>query len=176
MPIEEVKAGMVGVADGLRGPAQDFKVQILGVLRRAGPRRPDSARLEGAGLAQSGSPRDDGSPVTSTARLVGAVQLDRPFSRNRLPITPIAEMKNATPLPHRSGTGQAKLELPIPRRTRSGARRSFSSHRLPAARPTQSIGLPPSEGGQLARCSARFRHRSSWEASARDGRLVAGAS
>ena len=55
---------------------QDFKVHILGVLRNIqGPKRDlILARLEGAGLAESGVAQGmSGSPVYIDGRLIGAV-------------------------------------------------------------------------------------------------------
>jgi SpoIVB peptidase S55 len=159
MPIEEVKAGMVGVGRTVFEGTElkDFKVQILGVLRNVqGPRRDlILARLEGAGLAQSGVAQGmSGSPVYIDGRLVGAVSYSiGSFSKEPIAgITPIAEMKNATPLPRRSGTGQAKLELPITREGLAAALAAASARLAPFARrpaDVQSIGLPATEGGQL---------------------------
>jgi hypothetical protein len=159
MPIEEVKAGMVGVGRTVFEGTElkDFKVQILGVLRNVqGPRRDlILARLEGAGLAQSGVAQGmSGSPVYIDGRLVGAVSYSiGAFSKEPIAgITPIAEMKDATPLPRRSGTGQAKLELPITREGLAAALAAASARLAPFARrpaDVQSIGLPTSEGAQF---------------------------
>ena len=159
MPIEEVRAGMVGVGRTVFEGTElkDFKVQILGVLRNVqGPRRDlILARLEGAGLAQSGVAQGmSGSPVFIDGRLIGAVS----YSIGAFPkepiagITPIAEMKDATPLPRRAGTGQARLELPITREGLAAALASVSARMTPFARrpaDVQSIGLPNSAGAQI---------------------------
>ncbi len=128
MPIEEVKAGMVGVGRTVFEGTElkDFKVHILGVLRNIqGPRRDlILARLEGAGLAESGVAQGmSGSPVYIDGKLVGAVSYSiGSFSKEPIAgITPIAEMKDATALPRRAGTGQARLELPITREGLSAA-------------------------------------------------------
>ena len=97
---------------------KDFKVHILGVLRNVqGPKRDlILARLDGPSVAESGVAQGmSGSPVYIDGRLIGAVS----YSIGAFPkepiagITPIAEMKDATPLPRRAGTRQARLELPI---------------------------------------------------------------
>jgi SpoIVB peptidase S55 len=159
MPIEEVKAGMVGVGRTVFEGTElkDFKVQILGVLRNVqGPRRDlILARLEGAGLAQSGVAQGmSGSPVYIDGKLIGAVSYSiGSFAKEPIAgITPIAEMKEATPLPRRSGTGQAKLELPITREGLAAALAAASARLAPFARrpaDVQSIGIPLSEGAQL---------------------------
>jgi hypothetical protein len=159
MPIEEVKPGMVGVGRTVFEGTElkDFKVQILGVLRNVqGPRRDlILARLEGAGLAQSGVAQGmSGSPVYIDGRLVGAVSYSiGAFSKEPIAgITPIAEMKDATPMPRRAGNGQAKLELPITRDGLAAALAAASARLAPFARrpaDVQSIGIAASEGAQL---------------------------
>jgi len=159
MPIEEVRAGMVGVGRTVFEGTElkDFKVHVLGVLRNVqGPRRDlILARLEGAGLAESGVAQGmSGSPVYIDGRLVGAVSYSiGNFSKEPIAgITPIAEMKDATPLPRRAGTGQAKLELPITRESLTAALAEASARLTPFARrpaDVQAIGLPASTASQL---------------------------
>ncbi len=160
MPIEEVKPGMVGVGRTVFEGTElkDFKVHILGVLRNIqGPRRDlILARLEGAGLAESGVAQGmSGSPVYIDGKLVGAVSYSiGSFSKEPIAgITPIAEMKEATTLPRRAGTGQARLELPITREGLSAALAAVSARLAPFARrpaDVQAIGIAPAAGGQLA--------------------------
>jgi hypothetical protein len=160
MPIEEVKPGMVGVGRTVFEGTElkDFKVHILGVLRNIqGPRRDlILARLEGAGLAESGVAQGmSGSPVYIDGKLVGAVSYSiGSFSKEPIAgITPIAEMKDATTLPRRAGTGQARLELPITREGLSAALAAVSARLAPFARrpaDVQAIGIAPAAGGQLA--------------------------
>ena len=154
MPIEEVKPGMVGVGRTVFEGTElkDFKVHILGVLRNMqGPRRDlILARLEGAGLAESGVAQGmSGSPVYIDGRLVGAVSYSiGSFSKEPIAgITPIAEMKEATTLPRRAGTGQARLELPITREGLSAALAAVSARLAPFARrpaDVQAIGIAAS--------------------------------
>ena len=160
MPIEEVKPGMVGVGRTVFEGTElkDFKVHILGVLRNIqGPRRDlILARLEGAGLAESGVAQGmSGSPVYIDGRLVGAVSYSiGSFSKEPIAgITPIAEMKEATTLPRRAGTGQARLELPITREGLSAALgRGLGSTRAvcaPARRRAVHRDSAPAAGAQI---------------------------
>ena len=159
MPLSEVRPGMVGVGRTVFEGTElkDFKVHILGVLRNIqGPRRDlILARLEGAGLAESGVAQGmSGSPVYIDNRLVGAVSYSiGNFSKEPIAgITPIAEMTEATPLPRRAGTGQARLELPITRESLAATLAAASARLTPFARrpaDVQSIGISPSAGAQI---------------------------
>jgi hypothetical protein len=159
MPIEEIRAGMVGVGRTVFEGTElrDFKVQIIGVLRNVqGPRRDlILARLEGQGLEVSGVAQGmSGSPVYIDGKLIGAVSYSiGAFSKEPIAgITPIAEMKDATPLQRRSGSGQARLELPITREGLTTALAAASARLAPFARrpaDVQSIGLPAAAGAQL---------------------------
>ena len=106
MPIEEVRPGMVGVGrtDFSGTTLEDFKVNILGVLRNViAPKRSlILARLEGGPLAKSGVIAGmSGSPVYIDGRLVGAVSYSLgQFSTEAIAgITPIADMIDATMMP-----------------------------------------------------------------------------
>ena len=159
MPVEEVRPGMVGVGRTVfqGSELQEFKVHILGVLRNVqGPRRDlILARLEGGRLAESGVAQGmSGSPVYIDGRLIGAVSYSiGAFSKEPIAgITPIAEMKEATSLPRRPGTQQARLELPITREGLTAALNTASARLTPFARrpaDVQVIGLPGSTGAQL---------------------------
>jgi hypothetical protein len=159
MPVEEIRPGMVGVGKTVFEGTElkEFKVQIIGVLRNVqGPKRDlILARLEGGSLAQSGVAQGmSGSPVYINGRLIGAVS----YSIGAFPkepiagITPIAEMKDATPLPRRASTGQARLELPLTPEGLTAALAAISTRISPFARrpaDVQTIGLPAAEGAQL---------------------------
>lgn len=159
MPLEEVRPGMVGVGrtvfEGTE--LQEFKAHVLGVLRNVqGPRRDlILARLEGAGLAESGvSQGMSGSPVYIDGRLIGAVSYSiGAFSKEPIAgITPIAEMKDATPLVRRSTGQQARIELPITRESLTAALNATYARLAPfATRPAdvQAIGLPAAAGAQI---------------------------
>jgi hypothetical protein len=159
MPVDEIRPGMVGVGRTvIQGTElKEFKAHILGVLRNVqGPRRDlILARLEGAGLAESGVAQGmSGSPVYIDGRLIGAVS----YSIGAFPkepiagITPIAEMKDATALSRRPATQQARLELPITREGLTAALRSAQMRLAPFAGhagDVQAIGLSQSTGAQL---------------------------
>ena len=159
MPVDEIRPGMVGVGKTVIQGAelQEFKATILGVLRNVqGPRRDlILARLEGAGLAESGVAQGmSGSPVFIDRRLIGAVS----YSIGAFPkepiagITPIAEMKDATTVSRRPSTQQARLELPITREGLTAALRSAQMRLAPfagRAADVQAIGLSQSAGAQL---------------------------
>jgi len=165
MSIDEVKPGMVGVGRTVfQGTdLQDFKVQILGVLKNvAAPKRNlILARLEGGPLAETGVIAGmSGSPVYIDGRLVGAVS----YSIGAFPkepiagITPIGEMIDATadssspsPSTHRAGT-DARLELPItPEHLTSALRATYDRIAMFADRPAdvQAIGLPSGTGVEM---------------------------
>jgi len=119
MPIDEVKAGMVGVGRTVfQGTAiEDFKAQIIGVIRsNVGPRRDlILARLEGGPLAKTGVIAGmSGSPVYIDGRLIGAVSYSLgAFATEAIAgITPIAEMIDATtPVP--APTTARSVPIPI---------------------------------------------------------------
>src|SRR3954449_7068909 len=121
MPVSEIKAGMVGVGRTVfeGSDLQEFKAQIIGVLRNVqGPRRDlILARLEGGPLAQTGVAAGmSGSPVYIDGRLIGAVSYSiGSFSKEPIAgITPIAEMKAATTMTRRAAVQhQAAIALPV---------------------------------------------------------------
>src|SRR6185295_19557039 len=129
-PVEELKPGMVGVGktvfEGDR--LDDFKVQILGVLRNViGTRRNlILAKLEGGPLANTGVIAGmSGSPVYIDGRLVGAVSYSLgQFSKEPIAgITPIGEMTEAaTFMGPRRQVARAELQLPL---TNDGLRNSL---------------------------------------------------
>src|SRR4051812_39968900 len=103
LPIEEVKPGMVGIGRTVFSGTklEDFKVEVLGVMRNAiAPKRNlILARLEGGPLAKTGVIAGmSGSPVYIDGKLVGAVSYSLgQFSTEPIAgITPIAEMLDAT--------------------------------------------------------------------------------
>ena len=105
LPVDEVRAGMVGVGRTVftGHKVEEFKVHILGVLKNVvGPRRNlVLARLEGGPLATTGVIAGmSGSPVYVDGRLLGAVSYSLgQFSKEPIAgITPIGEMTDATAL------------------------------------------------------------------------------
>jgi hypothetical protein len=159
MPVDEIRPGMEGIGRTVFAGTdlQEFKVQILGVLRNIqGPKRDlILARLDGAGLAESGVAQGmSGSPVYVDGRLIGAVSYSiGAFSKEPIAgITPIAEMKDATALPRRAATGRARLELPVTPENLTAALSQAYARLAPfSQRPAdvQSIGFPQSAGAQI---------------------------
>ncbi len=159
MPVEEIRPGMIGVGRTVFEGAElkEFKAEIIGVLRNVqGPKRDlILARLSGADLAESGVAQGmSGSPVYIGGRLIGAVS----YSIGSFPkepiagITPIAEMKDATPLPPRRAAAQGRLDLPVTPEGLSAALAAVSARIAPFARrpaDVQAIGLPAVEGAHL---------------------------
>jgi hypothetical protein len=135
MPIEQVKAGMIGtgrtVFEGTE--LKDFKVHILGVLKNViGTRRNlILAKLEGGPLADTGVIAGmSGSPVYIDGRLVGAVSYSLgQFSKEPIAgITPIAEMTEAATFagPRRQAA-RVELQMPMtPDSLRASLRQAFS--------------------------------------------------
>ena len=159
MPVGEIRAGMVGVGRTVfeGTDLQDFKAQIIGVLHNVqGPQRDlILARLEGGPLAKTGVAAGmSGSPVYIDGRLIGAVS----YSIGAFPteaiagITPIAEMKDATEMPRRVQSPQARIDLPITREGLTAALSATYARLAPFAnRPAdvQVIGMPAAAGAQL---------------------------
>jgi hypothetical protein len=133
-PVDELKAGMVGVGRTVfQGDRLDeFKVHILGVLRNViGPRRNlILARLEGGPLANTGVIAGmSGSPVYIDGRLVGAVSYSLgSFSKEPIAgITPIGEMIEAATLPTSRRQARVELKMPLtPENLRDSLRQAFS--------------------------------------------------
>ncbi|MDH4066291.1 MAG: hypothetical protein OEW19_17955, partial [Acidobacteriota bacterium] len=103
MPVDEVKAGMVGTGRTVFSGTtrEDFRVHVLGVLRNVIAPHRDLilARLEGGPLAKTGVIAGmSGSPVYIDGRLIGAVSysLGQFATEPIAGITPIAEMTDAT--------------------------------------------------------------------------------
>jgi hypothetical protein len=101
LPVDQVRAGMTGVGrtvfEGTR--VEEFGVEILGVLRNTGAGQSVvMARLSGPRLDRTGVAAGmSGSPVYVDGRLLGAVALGFPFSKETIAgITPIEEMLQAT--------------------------------------------------------------------------------
>jgi len=134
-PVDELRPGMIGVGRTVftGDKLEDFKVEILGVLRNSiGPRRDlILAKLEGGPLAKTGVIAGmSGSPVYIDGRLVGAVSysLGQFATEPIAGITPIAEMVDAASLPSPRRQA-ARVDLPIPFTTdtlRASLKQAFS--------------------------------------------------
>ncbi len=115
-PLSEVRPGLKGVGRTVfeGDKVEEFQVEILGVLKNAIAPKHDVilARLSGAPLEKTGVIAGmSGSPVYIDGKLLGAVALSFPFSKEPLAgITPIEEMLRvvpeaaATPSPHPAGS------------------------------------------------------------------------
>ena len=159
MPVDEIKAGMVGIGRTVfeGTDLQEFKAHILGVLHNVqGPHRDlILARLEGGPLAKTGVAAGmSGSPVYIDGRLIGAVSYSiGAFATEAIAgITPIAEMKDATEMTRRISTEQARIELPITREGLTAALSATYARIAPFAnRPAdiQVMGMAAAAGAQL---------------------------
>ncbi len=96
-PLSQVKRGLIGtgktVFEGDR--VDEFRVEILGVIENLGPKQSIIlARLSGGPLEKTGVMQGmSGSPVYIDGKLVGAVALTFPFSKEPIAgIRPIQEM------------------------------------------------------------------------------------
>lgn len=102
-PLAEIRAGQKGVGRTVfeGDKVEDFQVEILGVLKNAiAPKRDVIiARLSGGPLEKTGVIAGmSGSPVYVDGKLVGAVALSFPFSKEPLAgITPIEQMVDVVP-------------------------------------------------------------------------------
>ncbi len=102
-PLREIRPGLKGVGRTIfeGNNIQEFQVEILGVLRNFLAPKHDVilARLSGGPLAQTGVIEGmSGSPVYIDGKLVGAVALAFPFSKEAIAgITPIKTMLSVVP-------------------------------------------------------------------------------
>jgi hypothetical protein len=114
-PLKDVRAGQHGIGKTVfsGSQAQEFQVEILGVLENLGPKQSVIlARLSGGPLEKTGVMQGmSGSPVYIDGRLAGAVALA--FSYSKEPITgirPIEEMLAASPAAAPGRSELARLE------------------------------------------------------------------
>src|ERR1700692_2915644 len=104
LALKDIKAGMRGVGKTVFSGdrIEEFQVEILGVLENIGPKQSlIIARLSGGPLAKTGVMQGmSGSPVYIDGKLIGAVAMAFPFSKDPIAgIRPIEEMmavSNAT--------------------------------------------------------------------------------
>jgi hypothetical protein len=120
-PLKDVHAGQHGVGRtvfaGTR--VEEFQVEILGVLDNLGPRQSIIlARLSGGPLANTGVMQGmSGSPVYIDGKLVGAVALSFPQSKEAIAgIRPIEDMLRVEPKPPGDAARQLAANIP-PRRS-----------------------------------------------------------
>lgn len=113
LPLREVQPGMKAIGRtvfaGTR--VEEFQVEVLGILENAGPKQSIIlARLSGGGLEKTGVMQGmSGSPVYYNGKLMGAVALSFPFSKDPIAgIRPIEEMLTTAPSPRQT----AELRFP----------------------------------------------------------------
>ncbi len=117
MPLRDVKPGMKGIGRTVFNGAkvEEFQAEILGILENAGPKQSIIlARLSGGPLAHTGVMQGmSGSPVYIDGKLIGAVALSFPFSKDPIAgIRPIEEMLAAGPAPRRAAATPESLPKP----------------------------------------------------------------
>ncbi len=160
LPLREVRAGQTGVGKSVfQGfTPEEFQVEILGVLQNIGPRQNIIlARLSGGPLGKTGVMQGmSGSPVWIGGKLIGAVALAFPFSKEPIAgIRPIEEMLSTGPAAP-PGPARAEAKFGESRLTEVATPVSFSGftprtieHFSTALR---KLGLEPQQGlgGQAA--------------------------
>lgn len=167
-PLQDVKPGMRGTGRTVFSGSQvdEFQVEILGVLDNVGPKESlILARLSGGPLEHAGVMAGmSGSPVYIDGRLVGAVAMAFPFSKDPIAgIRPIQDMMRPATAPvERGAIALADRDLtrvlPRPEATLAGEARmvdiatpisfgGFSRATLEAFAPQlRALGLEPRQG------------------------------
>jgi hypothetical protein len=173
-PLKDVRPGLHGIGRTVfQGDRiEEFQVEILGVLQNLGPKETIVlARLSGGPLAETGVLQGmSGSPVYIDGKLLGAVALGFPFSKQPIAgIQPIEAMLDgatfSVPSPagahrpaalleganHRDPTSLDRLaELPIPL-----SFAGFSASTLAAFTPGfRNLGFQPQEGVSAGRTNS----------------------
>jgi hypothetical protein len=116
-PLRDVKPGLTGVGRTVfhGSKVEEFQVEILGVLKNSAPKQSIIlARLTGGPLSQAGVMQGmSGSPVYIDGKLLGAVALGFPFSKEAVTgIQPIEQMiGNTAPGPESHPPGKPYGEL-----------------------------------------------------------------
>jgi hypothetical protein len=104
-PVDQIQPGLKGVGKTVfeGDKIEDFQVEFLGVLKNVMAPRHDIilGRLSGGPLEKTGVIAGmSGSPVYVDGKLVGAVALSFPFSKEAVAgITPIQDMIDVVPQP-----------------------------------------------------------------------------
>src|SRR3982074_912659 len=106
--LKDIRAGMRGVGKTVFSGdrVEDFQVEILGVLENIGPKQSlILARLSGGPLEKTGVLQGmSGSPASMNGRLLGAVAMAFPFSKE-----PIAGIRPIEDMVRVSGAGTAPM-------------------------------------------------------------------
>jgi hypothetical protein len=163
LPLSEVRPGLKGVGRTVfeGDKVEEFQVEILGVLKNAiAPKHSVIlARLSGGPLEKTGVIAGmSGSPVYIDGKLIGAVALSFPFSKEPLAgITPIEEMLDVVPQAAPSPAPRPAMSLDY--RITRGSSDSAGGGRLI---PDEDAILPglekllPSEGNEESLSSLRL--------------------
>ena len=135
-PLKDLKPGMHGIGRTVfaGGRVEDFQVEILGVLENIGPKQSlILGRLSGGPLEKTGVMQGmSGSPVYIDGKLVGAVAMAFPFSKEPItgirPIEDMVRVSAAPPEPVRHDkaaftNGNLTAMLPKPEEALSGEMR-----------------------------------------------------
>ncbi len=112
-PLRDIRPGQHAIGKTVFGGnrVEEFQVEILGVLENLGPKQSVIlARLSGGPLDRTGVMQGmSGSPVYIDGRLVGAVALAFPYSKDAVAgIRPIEEMQAISPMPAPAARPDAK--------------------------------------------------------------------
>ncbi len=170
MSIKDVHAGMHGIGRTVFNGSQisDFDVEVLGVLENVGPKESlIIARLSGGPLEHTGVMQGmSGSPVYIGGKLVGAVAMAFPFSKDPIAgIRPIEDMLQSWPASAPASRPQLALAerdltrgIPRPEPAMAGSERmidiatpisfgGFTAATLNAFAPQlHALGLEPRQG------------------------------
>src|SRR5258708_11975038 len=111
-PLQDVKAGMRGIGKTVFSGdrIEDFQVEVVGVLENIGPQQSVIlARISGGPIGTTNVMQGmSGSPVYIDGKLVGAVAMAFPFSKEPIAgIRPIADMLNDSGKAPRATAGLA---------------------------------------------------------------------
>jgi hypothetical protein len=157
-PLKDVRAGQHGVGRTVFAgtKVEEFQVEVLGVLENLGPRQSIIlARLSGGPLANTGVMQGmSGSPVYIDGKLLGAVALSFPLSKEAIAgIRPIEDMLHVNPQPPQNIAaamprraflaGDAKLEEIATPVSFTGFTPAALEHFAPQLR---QLGLDPRQG------------------------------
>ena len=155
-PLKDVRAGQHGVGRTVFSgtKVEEFQVEVLGVLENLGPRQSIIlARLSGGPLANTGVMQGmSGSPVYIDGKLLGAVALSFPLSKEAIAgIRPIEDMLHVTPQPPQNIAaaprpfiaGDARLEEIATPVSFTGFTPAALEHFAPQLR---QLGLDPRQG------------------------------
>ena len=156
MPLKDVRAGQRGVGRTVfaGSKVEEFQVEVLGVLENIGPRESIIlAKLSGGPLANTGVMQGmSGSPVYIDGKLVGAVALSFPLSKEAIAgIRPIEDMVRVVPdaarvvarAPSKFITGESHMEEIATPVSFAGFTAATLEHFAPQLR---ALGMNPQQG------------------------------